>query len=169
MTDTFHHDWLTDLEVEVAALLRQFSRAAEQKDRTALDVETQGIGDRIHSLLYHHLGLHVGEASDGWFWVSGVKECQVEQRGALEVRAMGRMWCSLPDRRPQWTEPFTARFTHSATAQALTAYTLQFGSRSTMLDLPETQSLIDASKPPDAPPPAEESGWAFVFRMGDRG
>jgi hypothetical protein len=168
MADTFHHDWLTDLEGQVAALVRQYLRAAKARDRAALDVETQTIGDRVHSLLYHHLGLRVGESSDNWFWLSATKACAVELQGLLDIRAVGQMWCSLPERRREWTEPFEARFMHSASILALSAYTLNFGSRATLLDLSETRSLIDAGKPPESPLPVEKGGWAFVFHMGDR-
>ncbi len=169
MSDTFHQDWLADLEVEVAALVRQYLRATEASDRAAREVEADAICDRIRRLLYHHLGLSVSDTDDDWFWLDGQEEgCRVELVGAMELKATGRLWCSLPEGRRQWTEPFAARVAHSATAQVLSGYTLHLGSRETLLNLSETRRQIEGGRIPTPPPPANEEEWAFVFRLGDR-
>lgn len=65
----FPAEQLARLEREVAAVVRQYGRAAEAGD-AAQDVEAEAACDRIKWLLYHHLDLRGGLGDDNWHgWV----------------------------------------------------------------------------------------------------
>jgi hypothetical protein len=166
----YHAKELTQLEQELAAVVRQFGRAAEANDRAAEGVEVDAVCRRIQWLLYHHLSLRLGDSDDDWFWLDLVppEECHVEQVGRLELRASGRCWCSLPEGRRQWTEPFAASISHSSAALGLSAYVLRLGNLTTLLDLPSVRRLIEGGEKLSPPTPARDHLWAFMFRMGDR-
>jgi hypothetical protein len=172
MTDnsTYNADRLARLERELAAVVRQYGRAADAGDGAAQEIEAEAISDRIRRLLYHHLDLRVGMSSENWIWLDGLEGgCRVERSGPVEMRACGRILCTLSEEgRWQWTEPFSADISHSAVADELCGYTVWFGSRATMLDLPAVGRLIKSGEVVAPPAPSRKGAWAFLFRMGDR-
>src|SRR5262245_6413107 len=94
----YNEDQLARLERELAALVRQFRRAAAAGDLAAEGVEAEAICERIKWLLYHHLDLRVGMGSDDWIWLQGPgDDYRVEQVDPLQLQASGRLWCSLPE------------------------------------------------------------------------
>ena len=157
------------LERELAAVLRQYQRATEAGDHPAELVEAEAICSRIRWLLDFHLELRVGMSSDDWVWLDGQEDdCRIERLGAFELRIAGRLYCSLPEGHRQWTEPFVARISHSPTDGELCNYTIWFGNRETLQNLPKVQQLIESGEVVSAPAPEREDSWAFVFAMGDR-
>jgi hypothetical protein len=165
---THNVDQLARLEAELAALVRQYGRAADASDTVAQEVEAAALCERVGWLLHHHLDLRIGMSSDKWVWLSGgPDECFVERYEQHDLRARGRIWCSLPEGRRQWTEPFVAEIRHSPAAAGLCGYTVWFASRATMLDLATVRRLIASSEVLNPRAPDREDGWAFVFRMGE--
>src|SRR5713101_6491720 len=139
----YHEHHLRCLERELAAVVRQYRRAGEGDDRAAEEVETEAICDRVRWLLYHHLDLRVGMSSDDWVWLNGQdSHCRIERLGNLQLRASGRIYCSLADGHRQWTEPFAATISHSPTAAELSDYTIWLGNRATLPNLPTVRRLI---------------------------
>ena len=165
----FHEQHVTRLERELAAVVRQHGRALTAADGPAEAIEAEAIYERIHRLLYHHLALRLGETADDWVWLDGHdNDCRLEALAPLELRASGRMWCNLPESRRQWTEPFAANIRHSRTADELSTYTIWLGSCATLGKLPTTRELIESGEISSPPPPANDDGWAFIFRMRER-
>jgi hypothetical protein len=165
---TYNVDQLTRLAGELAALVRQYGRATDAGDVAAQEIEAQAICDRVRWLVYHHLDLRIGMSSDDWVWLNGEDDdCFVERPGEHGLRARGRIWCSLPEGRRQWTEPFAADIRHAPTAPGLCSYTVWFGSRATMLDLAAVRELIASGEVLTPRAPDREDGWAFLFRMGE--
>jgi hypothetical protein len=66
-----------------------------------------------------------------------------------------------------WTEPFAAELAGSPTGE-LCRYSIRFGSRRTLLKLDAVRKQMRAGKFFDPPTPIRDTGWAFVFRMGER-
>ena len=166
MTDdgAFHAREITGLEREFAALVRQLTRATAASDHAAEAVEAKAICNHVRHLCYHHLALRIGETSDDWVWVEGLEDYHIEQIPPLQLRASGRVWCTLPEGVfRQWTEPFAATISHSADAHELSGYLLQLGDRATFLDLPTVRRLIERGEAPTPPAPAIDDGWAFTF------
>jgi hypothetical protein len=164
----FNGDQLTRLAGELAALVRQYGRAADAGDTAAQELEGQAICDRVRWLMYHHLDLRVGMASDRWVWLNRDDvDCFVERGEGNDLRARGRIRCSLPEGQQEWTEPFAADIRHSPTTRGLSSYTVWFGSRATMLDLAAVRDLIASGEVLTPRAPDREDGWAFVFRMGE--
>lgn len=159
---------LTRHERELAALVRQYGRAAEVNDGVALEVEAEAFCDRVRWLLYNHLGLRIGMASDEWVWLDGQADCRVEALGTLELRAAGRFDCSLPEGRRQWTGPFEAMVSHSPIAAELRDYTIWLGNRATLLNVSKVRQRITSGEMLSPPAPVDLDEWAFVFRRGDR-
>src|SRR5262249_53773930 len=113
--------------------------------------------------------LRVGMSSEDWIWLDGEDDCLIERLGPVELRATGRLYCTLPQGpRREWTEPFAAKMSHSPTASELIDYAIWFGNRATLLNLPKVQQLIESGEELSPPAPAQDDDWAFVFRMGDR-
>jgi hypothetical protein len=164
---TYNVDQLARLEGKLGALVRQYGRAAEAGDALAQEVEAQAICDRVKWLAYHHLGLRIGISSDDWVWLNEDDDCVVESSGPHDLRARGRFWCSLPEGRRQWSEPFAAVIKHSSTFAGLCDYTVWFGSRATMQDLATVRGLIASGEELNPRAPDREDEWAFVFRMGE--
>lgn len=165
---TYNVEQLTRLAGELAALVRQYGRATDAGVTVAKDVEAQAICDRVRWLVYHHLDLRIGMSSDDWVWLNVEDDDRiVERRGEHDLRARGRIWCSLPEGRRQWTEPFVADIKHSPTAQGLCSYTVWFGRRVTMLDLAAVRELVATGEVLAPQALDHEDGWAFVFRMGE--
>jgi len=154
---------LVRIERELAAVVRQYGRAAEASDDAAKEVEADALADRIKCLLYNHLGLRIGMASNDWVWLQGHEDCLVEVAG-METRISGRIWCCLPEARREWTEPFAAEIGHPPTAESLD-YTIWLGNRTTLLDLAKVREIFALGEKLSSPAPDE---WAFVFRKGDR-
>jgi hypothetical protein len=166
--DAYNAAQLDRQEWEVAAAVRQYQRACEAGDDPAKEVETEAICDRVCRLLYHHLDLRLGMSSDDWVWLNGSYECRIEQMSTLEIRASGRVECSLPEGQRRWSEPFDARISHSPTAAVLQAYTIWLGNRATFLNVPEVRRMIESGEVLTPPAPVHQDGWAFVFHLGDR-
>jgi hypothetical protein len=162
----FHLDSIAELEGIVAALARQLDRAAAAGDEAAVAVEREAICSRIRELVYHHLGVAVGETSDAWVWISvAVEGWAFDRPGPSELSASGQVWCSLPEGGwRDWSEPVSGTFRLSAGGRGVVGYTLRFGRRSTLLDLPAVRVGIAAGQPPGSCPPAEVSEWAYEFR-----
>jgi hypothetical protein len=157
---------LTDLECEVAAIFRQYRRATDAHDNAASVVEVDAIACRIRRMLYVHLEARVGMSSGQWVWLDGDDECNVEVEGTL-MSVSGRIWCSLPEGRREWTEPFSAQIVHDDQAQQLTDYTFFWGTHATLLNLREVERLVRACELLRPHAPANLDGWAYVFRMGE--
>lgn len=168
----FHLESIAELEGIVAALARQHDRAAAAGDDAAVAVEREAICSRVRELVYHHLGVAVGETSDDWVWLSvAVDGWAFERPGPTELSASGQVWCSLPEGGwRDWSEPVSGCFRLSAGGRALVGYALRFGRRATLLDLPTVRARIAAGDPPGPCPPSEVPEWAYVFaRQADPG
>jgi hypothetical protein len=133
-------------------------------------------------MLTIYLEARIGMSSQEWVWLDADETCQVELAGT-EVKVWGRIWCSLPEGRREWTEPFAARIAFANDGQRLAHYTFWWGKRETLLDLATVERLVRGGKVPSArarlksqlsgetvfspPAPDGEGGWAYVFRMGE--
>jgi hypothetical protein len=155
------------LQGELAAVVRQYRRAADASDEPAEEFEAGAVCDCIRRLLYEHLSLRVGMSSDEWVWLDGSENCTVEQLTPLEVRASGRLNCSVPESRRQWTEPFTAIIRHSASSAELSDYTIWLGNGATLLNLAKVRHLLASGVMVSPPAPARDNEWAYIFRMSD--
>ena len=159
---------LARLETELAAVARQYGRAAEAHDDAAKAVEVEAIADRIRRMLYAHLEIRIGMTSNAWVWLDGQEAVQADLVGS-EIKVSGRILCTLAaDFRVRWTEPFAAEITHAANAPGLSNYAIWLGTRATLLDLATVERLITSGETVLPPTPSNEDGWAYVIRMDGR-
>jgi hypothetical protein len=157
---------LSDLERELAAIFRQYRRATEANDSAAVAVEVDEVACRIRRMLTIHLEARIGMSSADWVWLDGDDKCKVEFEGTT-MRVSGRIWCSLPEGRREWTEPFAAKVIHRDETQELADYTFCWGTRATLLNLATVERLVRGGETVAPPAPAKEDGWAYVFQMGE--
>lgn len=105
---------------------------------------------------------------DDWVWLDSHDERRnVERYGEHEYRIHGRIWCSFPDGRREWSEPFLTSIKLSPMDEVCD-YTLWFSSCATMLDLSKVRALVRNGQVVAPPPPTQPDDWAFVFQMGER-
>jgi hypothetical protein len=175
-------DILLELEGSLAAVFRQYRRAVEADDRAAIALEKDAVACWVRRMITIHLEARIGMSSEDWVWLDADDVCHVELVGT-EMKVSGRIWCSLPEGRREWTEPFAARIVHAIETPHLADYMLWWGTRATVLDLAAVERLVRGGEVPSPhaqierllrgapvfspPAPTSEDGWAYVFRMGE--
>lgn len=175
-------DMLLEIERSLAAVIRQYRRAADANDSDALALERDSVACWIRRMITIHLEARIGMSSDDWVWLDGDEVCSIELAGA-EMTVSGRIWCSLPEGRREWTEPFAARVVHASASPDLADYTIWWGTRETLLDLPTVERLVRGGEVPTPRSrierflrgdkvlsplaPTSEDGWAYVFLRGE--
>lgn len=175
-------EMLIEIERSLAATIRQYGRAIHANDPDAVAIEKNGLACWIRRMITDHFEARLGLTSLDWVWLDAEDECEVTLAG-LELTASGRIWCSLPDGRREWTEPFAAVITHASSGQLLADYTLWWGTRETLLNLTAVKRLVRGNELPSSgakfvrylqkkqeffpPAPMSEDGWAYVFHKGE--